>query len=270
MGLHPWVGAEAQAGWLCPSGGSWDFPLCKREKICRLVRLFQSEVEHGHREMEAMQAEHSLECARLSGLLQGSHDDARNARAEAELNETDARQLRERLAKTSERFAEMEATTCNLRKSFEQSQVVQQQAIQRVRELQTSLALLREFGHEDFMRMQPQVAAELPLEEEVQHLRAAKQGDNGAEHHAGFEQSNLDLLMSIEIDLGFATRTLFIAPWQTPADFETVVTCFLEDHGVRPVFVDALVQYLTDLETHATTFPVISQARLADIYSGYG
>lgn len=283
MGLRPWPARETRGGWLLAGGSSWDFPLCRRQKTCRLVQLFQSEVEHGRCEMDALQAKHSGERSQLLALLRSRQTEAHSCQEDDDLDEVAVRELRERLKTTSARLAEMEVVAGNLQQSCERSQMLEQQALNRVRELQTALALLREFGHEDFMQTKVAVKtdAEPSLALEERHSLAATEPAISNELHSEAGQSplngmdrlaetRLDVLISLELDLGLATETLIIAPWQTPADFETVVKEFLESRRVRPVFAEALVQYLTDVETKATAFPVMSKASLADIYSGYG
>lgn len=80
------------------------------------------------------------------------------------------------------------------------------------------------------------------------------------------------VLIAVEIDLGpgIGRATLTVAPWQTRSDFDTIVTEFLSHHRVKPVFTQAVVHYLEDIEKQATTFPAMVQASLDEIYNHYG
>lgn len=113
-----------------------------------------------------------------------------------------------------------------------------------------------------------------PLEREVSGSSVPADEDSTPERKDGpaVVPAVASVLIAVEIDLGpgIGRATLTVAPWQTRSDFDTIVTEFLSHHRVKPVFTQAVVHYLEDIEKQATTFPAMVQASLDEIYSHYG
>lgn len=85
------------------------------------------------------------------------------------------------------------------------------------------------------------------------------------------------VLIAVEIDLGGSgddtnggAATLTIAPWQTSSDYKLVVQDFIHNYRLKPIFEEAVVRFLQELERTATTLPLFRKASLAEIYQEYG
>eukprot|EP00913_Durusdinium_trenchii_P009356 g8793.t1 len=85
------------------------------------------------------------------------------------------------------------------------------------------------------------------------------------------------VLIAAEIDLGGSVddasrgpATLTVAPWQTSSDYKAVVQDFIRNYRLKPIFEDAVVRYLQELERTATTLPLFVKASLAEIYREHG
>jgi len=85
------------------------------------------------------------------------------------------------------------------------------------------------------------------------------------------------VLIAAEIDLGGTghdthggAATLTIAPWQTSSDYKLVVQDFIRNYHLKPIFEEAVVRFLQELERSATTLPLFVKASLAEIYREYG
>uniref|UniRef100_A0A7S4T332 Uncharacterized protein n=2 Tax=Alexandrium monilatum TaxID=311494 RepID=A0A7S4T332_9DINO len=178
-------------------------------------------------------------------------------------------ELQERLRSTDERCDALEIRARDLERTLERSRLKERQALERAQELRTSLALLREFGREDFMHgAVPKLSEDGREPPPVAPPPPAAQHRDPVDARLGAEVSSV--LISVELDLGFSTVALSVAPWQTRADFDTVVDAFLKEHRLKAVFAEALVRYLEELEAQATAFPVAAQASIAEVYSQYG
>mmetsp|Transcript_46271 Transcript_46271/g.110089 ORF Transcript_46271/g.110089 Transcript_46271/m.110089 type:complete len:888 (-) Transcript_46271:48-2711(-) len=176
------------------------------------------------------------------------------------------------LASATERLHTSEAQVIDLAAALDRSRLLERQALERAQDYNSSLQLLREFGHEDFMAAAPR--AESMPEEELPREDTKSQG---ATLDAELRPAVSPVLMAVELELGVKTdkagggrkATLTIAPWQTRADFDSVVQEFLQEHRVRAVFAASLVRYLEQLEAQAATFPVTASGNLCDIYNQY-
>jgi myosin heavy subunit len=193
------------------------------------------------------------------------HDEAQQR--EAELQEAvrlecqKTRKVEDQLSTVNERFALAETQIKDLSSALERAQFIERQAVERAQEYRTSLELFKEFRNEDFMQ------EEMFPSPRVEELRLDQAVDPASPGSA--EKKLSSVLVSVDLDLGFSTATLAIAPWQTRADFDSVVNEFLEEHGVKPMFADALVKYLEEVEANAVTFPVHVSATLVDVYQRF-
>lgn len=171
-------------------------------------------------------------------------------------------ELQDQLVAASERIALAEVQIQDLTSALERAQCLERQAIERAQEYRTSLELYREFGNEDFM--QSEIGFPGPLQPKDEET-SSESGDKLSASNSCLSS----VLISVDVDLGFSTASLNIAPWQTKADFDIVVKNFLEEHKVKPLFADALVRYLEEVEANAKTFPIHVTPNLMDIYSRY-
>lgn len=268
------------------NGGAWDYPLCKDEKSWRLTQLFKAELEHEQDEIRTLQGQNmalrrkvSLEChmQRLDDI---------------HFNQDDQLVALKRLCtEQAQRLHAMEEATCELQKDRSLMQRLHDIEIHRAHselsrqttelneclaahrrreaELQTSLAVLREFGQElrhDLCQSQsvPSHAAkqEVPAGDAVPAL--------SVNCDCTLDASMPSVLIAVDVDFGMTTATICVAPWHTSADYDAIVRTFLEEHRVRTMFAPVLVQYLEDVEKQATSFPVTAKANLSDLYSRYG
>jgi len=165
----------------------------------------------------------------------------------------------DQLVSATDRLALAKEQLHDLASALQRAQFIERQALERAQEYRTSLELYREFGKDGFI--QDEMSFPRPQSEEFSHEDPDKLADGNS------LQSRV--LVAVDLDLGFATATLSIAPWQTKADFDVVVKDFLKEHKVRPVFADALVRYLQEVEANAVTLPVHVAANLVEIYSRY-
>merc|ERR1712224_770418 len=124
---------------------------------------------------------------------------------------------------------------------------------QREAELQRSLALLREFGHEDFMNSAvteaPVIDSRLPAAHEEALVSNVMQPEGAC------DAPMPSVLISVDVDLGMSRARLCVAPWHTGADLDALVKAFLDEHRVRSMFAPVLVQYVQDIEKQAEAFP---------------
>jgi len=163
--------------------------------------------------------------------------------------------LQDQLVSATERMVLTDVQIHDLTSALERAQFIERQAVERAQEYRTSLEMYREFGREDFML--DEIGFPSPNHEDPQQISlrgaqvqrsSSRQENQEQPSSAKSSPSRLSsVLLSVEMDLGFTTATLSIAPWQTKADFDTVVQDFLEEHRVRPVFKDALVRYLEEV-----------------------
>jgi len=170
----------------------------------------------------------------------------------------------------ADKLLRCEARINELTRALERSRLVERQALERAQEYRTSLALYREFGHEDFLHAAPRSSYD----------GAFEIGDRQGSPNCSFEDeidspsAEVDLpctLMAINLDLGSGkTAILRVAPWHTRSDFEQVVSEFLAEHKVKPVFGPPLIRYLEQVEEEAFSFPLTVEANLGALYSQYG
>eukprot|EP00747_Dinoflagellata_sp_TGD_P116227 gnl/TRDRNA2_/TRDRNA2_172326_c5_seq1.p1 gnl/TRDRNA2_/TRDRNA2_172326_c5~~gnl/TRDRNA2_/TRDRNA2_172326_c5_seq1.p1 ORF type:complete len:372 (+),score=104.32 gnl/TRDRNA2_/TRDRNA2_172326_c5_seq1:56-1117(+) len=240
-----------------------------REEELRRVRA-DAEVHEQRREADARTRQQQHE-ERATAQEQREAELTENFRSEA----AQARELEERLVLVGERLEAAEARTKEVEAALARSKLLERQALERAQEFRMSLALLQEFGHEDFMKEAPRVQPASARASSAEVTNGIGSGgapvvrsNSVVDEHLG--EVVKSVLISVELDLGFATATMSVAPWQTSADFEEIVTGFLQQHRVKPVFKDALVRYLEEVEAKAETFPVMLQADLADLYSTHG
>jgi hypothetical protein len=255
------------------TGGAWDYPLCKDDKTWRLIQLFKAEVEHSQGEIRALQNarflhndsfDHNSEgsCRKCASKSDGDQD-IRGHVEQVQKSEVledgnclqhDTKQMEEKHRAEVERLAaELDRREASMNEYMTAHR-------QREAELEMSLALLREFGQDSFMRPSPD-----PPSSSQENVSA----DNDVNAKLA-EAVMPSVLIAVDLDLGMSTARLCVTPWQTGSDFEKIVKEFLEEHGVRPIFSAALVQYLLEVEENATSLPVFVSASLADLYSNYG
>lgn len=198
--------------------------------------------------------------------------------SEALRQEQDAAwELQEKLNVVDGRCAAAEIRANDCAKSLERSRLLERQAKERTQELRIQLELLREFGKEDFMQPAHDVDASGAGYNSVQD---ATMPTGGASPLGRRKSKELDdelgaalpsVLISAEVDLGLGRKaTLTVAPWQTRADFDKIAQTFLDENRIKPLFRDALVHYLVDVDTAAEAFPAMVQASLSDIYARFG
>eukprot|EP00928_Gymnodinium_smaydae_P032880 TRINITY_DN23711_c0_g1_i1.p1 TRINITY_DN23711_c0_g1~~TRINITY_DN23711_c0_g1_i1.p1 ORF type:complete len:359 (+),score=63.97 TRINITY_DN23711_c0_g1_i1:73-1077(+) len=195
--------------------------------------------------------------------------------------------LQERLAASAARAARLEAA---LRRSEREELAARGQA----RKLQASLALRHEFHRDGVEWPTPRCRSHAAATQSMLRWPPSSQRDSSglmrwpptcvpprppgdspidvetccwAKRPAG---TLPDVLLSVDLDIGIRSLTLIVPPWQSSADYPEVVQAFLEKNRVRPVFADALVRYLEEVEAGAASFPVVTRARLVDVYSRYG
>mmetsp|Transcript_52491 Transcript_52491/g.152835 ORF Transcript_52491/g.152835 Transcript_52491/m.152835 type:complete len:602 (-) Transcript_52491:53-1858(-) len=188
--------------------------------------------------------------------------------------------MEDRAAVIEEQLATAHAEINDLKSALARSRLIERQAVERAQEYRTSLELYREFGAEFFADMPAckersspssphggQLDGEdAPMDgKDVGFRRLVSEGDDVG------EVALRKVLISIELDLGAAgSACMTVAPWQTTSDFEGIVSEFLQEHKVKPLFADALIAYLEEVEAEAKTFPVYVQANLSEIFSAYG
>lgn len=200
--------------------------------------------------------------------------------------------MEERLAAAEERLAWAEVQVSDLTAALERSRLCERQAIERAQEYRTSLELHLEFGAEGFLAAAPP-GNETPLSplsvgtvtklargfsrrtvsgDDFDAWRGVSASVAAAGAEAADEVALPSVLIAVELDLGqrAGMATLRVAPWQTRSDFDAVVREFLGKHRVKPVFTEALVKYLEEVENQASTFPAYVKADLAELYSVYG
>jgi hypothetical protein len=185
-------------------------------------------------------------------------------------------------------YKRMRTLMMSQRSEFEKSQEEVDRQRKDNTQLQTSLALLREFGNENFMNRRSQdihdiFASKRPLLRRRMTIgckpapppEEPPDGDGQREDvvPAGDAPAAVisSVLIAVDVELGAERHAMLtVAPWQTRADFQEVVQAFCKEHRVRPIFAAALVQYLGEVEKAAEAFPITVQANLADVYSSYG
>ncbi|CAE8742991.1 unnamed protein product, partial [Polarella glacialis] len=193
--------------------------------------------------------------------------------------------LRQEVGVGESRAEDAESRSRDLQAALDRSRLLERHSRERIQELRTQVALLREFGRDEFMQFQPEprvpeTTSENPARDAEDSCAACAQVaaasiaqaqpamDTRTDSPDGAAMSTV--LIAVELDLGFATATLSVSPWQSRSDFDGVVQEFLKSHRVRPVFAEALVKYLQVVEDEAVSFPVVVKAELADLYSQYG
>lgn len=155
------------------------------------------------------------------------------------------------LGNVKDRLNQSEARADELYAALQSSRMGEMQALEQAQVLRASLSLWREFGHEDFM------TKEVPRSTGV---------DNN-----DFGSSLLGAFMTVEITFGCGmSAALTVAPWQTCSDYEAIVLDFLHENHLNPVFKDALVHYLKEVEAGTSAFPVVMKVALVDVYTNYG
>lgn len=214
--------------------------------------------------------------AKSDARLQELHDSVTALRRrEASLMEAESAEAsrhwdtKELLTMTEERNGSAEDKVADLQSALQRSRLSERQALERVQELRASLMILREFGQDDFMTttfVAKGVADDGISSNEV--VLTPLTPTNCLDEQLGAALPSV--LISVEVGLGFKSATLSVATWQTRADFEGIVESFLEEHRVKPLFAEALVHYLTELDEEAKAYPVLVKAELADLYSRYG
>jgi len=172
-------------------------------------------------------------------------------------------ELQDQLVTAGEGLNLADVQLSNLASALERAQFIERQAVERAQEYRTSLELHREFGKDDFMK--DDLGFPWPRGEDTDVSAISDESSLGPPGDARLSS----VLLSVEMDLGFATANLSIAPWQTRADFEAVVEDFLQEHKVRCIFAPAIVRYLEVVEANAVTFPARVSANLVDVYSRY-
>ena len=178
--------------------------------------------------------------------------------------------MHERAVASEERLQECESELVTATAALERSRLLERQAVERAQEYRTRLEVLREFGSDDFMQAQASSMVGPRAEGAVDDAEALQQQQAADELDRRMGSAMPDVLVAVELNLGFKSATLSVAPWHTPADYGSLVGEFLSEHGVRHVFAEALVRYLEEVEDQATSFPFVVQAELSDVYSKYG
>jgi len=270
-----------------------------------LTQQLEQTVERGSAERRALEAELSRQEAagrRSIAELQRAHQKVRagsiEERAAAEeatkVEAERARELQEKLVDTTEQLNVAEAQLMDLTAALERSRLLERQSFERAKDYRNSWELHSEFGKEGFSAAAPRTS-QLVLDRE--NTCGTDVGDDrseeglpasspvpastgastpccgGAVANGGSEQPAVpSVLIAAELDLGkvAGTAVLSVAPWQTRSDFDAVVRDFLEQHRVRPVFANALVRFLEEVEAEASTFPTIVKAELTNLYSRFG
>jgi len=161
--------------------------MCRSEKVVRLIQLFQTELEHGQAEVRSLRSQLATSCPR-GHRVEAVHkpldpdgtallgDDADSACPQSvgtgwrgSCKRTCGRR-KGRLAEAGPprgclgargRQCHASAALGRLRAELERSRSAERRALARVEELQTCVALLREFGNDDFMR-RPRVSSSAP------------------------------------------------------------------------------------------------------------
>ncbi|CAJ1335826.1 unnamed protein product, partial [Effrenium voratum] len=189
-------------------------------------------------------------------------------------------ELNMRIYVPSELEEEKEALRAELQQVRSQAAVDLQHAQERMRRQEVEAEEQRTLVQRDLQALMRQ-AAEEPAQEPAPGLALSRLGSAesaGLEGPGAFPAPGEvprmvpSVLIAVEVDLGNAEScaTLSISPWQTSSDYRAVVQDFLRSHRLNPAFEQAVVQYLQDLERHATTLPLTTKASMADIYSRYG
>jgi len=196
--------------------------------------------------------------------------------------------LRDELAVAREEASSFVAKLEELEVELHRCRISEAEAIQKVQELQTTVKVLQEFGQDDWLqgdlsRTRSDEEFLTPLKLELDSLDSCQDGAAvatppklemcvssvaGKDNPKGLGWG--ETLISAEVDLGLGVATLSVATWQLRSDFEAIVQQFLADNKVKPIFAEALVTYLEELEDNASSFPVVQQANLADLYCQYG
>jgi len=254
-GLHGRVNAQAE----------------EYAQLLSTLRICESELQRRRAAEEVADSRTATACEHVESLeaqLASMKDREKSLAAASRRAEEDGRNVQERLTVAEERLDSSEAKLCDLQAALQRSRLLERQAIERTQELRTKLMIIREFGREDFMNI------DVPCDGGDVHGNG-NSGLNECIGAAGDLDEQLGaavptVLISVQLALAAGTATLSVAPWQTRADFESVVNAFLLEHRVRPMFADSLVRYLEQVDDEAVSFPVIVQASLADIYSRFG
>lgn len=248
----------------------------------------------------------ALELSRFKEKLQSKEEDEELMKARLACATAQVATAKVPDANLLERLATAETQLIDLSAELDRSRLLERQALQRAQQYRTSLELYREFG-EDFLLPTVQqgasdssavckepsavkTAAEESGRSSSKDVAAAESfarcGSNGIDWLANKdarlpsiegcgtedvqEAALSKVLIAVELEIGGKTATLSVAPWQTSSDFDEVVQEFLTQHRIKPVFKDALVEYLEEVESQSTIFPAVVQADLSDLYSRYG
>lgn len=191
-----------------------------------------------------------------------------------------------------EQLATREAQLQEVAAALERSRLLERQARERVQEYRTSLELYREFGREEFLagavlRPPPDLRPESfdcsESDSQTTDISLAQCGSQGGSTGCSTLPFSLaveedegpavpSVLIAVDVHLGqvAGSAMLTVAPWQTRSDFDAVVRSFLEQHRVKPLFAQALVKFLEEVETEASSFPARIRADLAAIHSRFG
>merc|ERR1712224_451792 len=170
------------------------------------------------------------------------------------------------------------------------SQTLEEQSRQRVVELRGQLRLWKEFGAEGFMNPTDTGCEDASGEAET----TCECSDVPDELQNWFEDDDanrdvscspqlpdnvaveitdaLAVLISAPIDFGDGTcGDLIVAPWHTQQDFQDIVETFLVKYNRTRVMSAALVEFLTQVENSAESFPVmLPPQQLMDIMLQFG
>ena len=161
-----------------------------------------------------------------------------------------------------------------MEKALERSRALERHALERTQDYRLKLELFREFGADVFGTGQEAEGGEAAADAktEAEEPDVAADADLKRELDEKLGAAIKDVLIGVELNLGpgVGKAMLAVAPWHTRADFESVVDEFLKANRLRPLFAEALVQYLEEIESTAESLPTTVQADIADIYSRYG
>jgi len=270
-----------------------------------------------HNDLQQLLEQKVDEAARLQGLLHASEDELKRMRSDSKAKDqadrratemeakikqledkvvaqqqreasladrlrteqTVSRDIQERVIQAREQQEIANAKAKDSIAALERSKLLERQALERAQEFRMQLELLREFGHEEFMKptyntgTDEHGGSKAPDDDEAkaefQPPARQSKASKAVDQQMGAAFSSV--LIAVELDLGLdRVATISIAPWQSREDFPEVVQAFLQEHRIKPLFKDALVEYLNEVDTQAETYPAMMKANLGDVYSRFG
>lgn len=186
--------------------------------------------------------------------------------------------LEAELAGARTALTKSEAELADSHAALSRSQTLEEQSRQRVAELRGQLRLWKEFGAEGFMNATDTGCEEASGEAET----TCECSDIPDDLQNWFEDDDanrsgscspppplpdnvaveitdaLAVLISAPIDFGDGScGDLIVAPWHTQQDFQDIVEAFLVKYNRTKVMSGVLVEFLTQVEKSAESFPVM-------------